>query len=100
MAGDKPHDYGKQRLWGAIGWGLMTVISGYLIDLASVGELEKDYTPSFYLVVIILSINVLAVIKIKVINQLVFIKQILYFDQNLFFLSICSRLTIIKNRMN
>ena len=78
----------------------MTVISGYLIDLASVGELEKDYTPSFYLVVIILSINVLAVIKIKVINQLVFIKQILYFDQNLFFLSICSRLTIIKNRMN
>ena len=50
----------------------MAVISGYLIDLASIGDLQKDYTPSFYLVVAILSINVLAVIKIKVqINRFV-----------------------------
>lgn len=45
---------------------MMAVIAGYLIDLASVGDLEKDYTPSFYLVVIILSINALSVTKIKV----------------------------------
>lgn len=44
----------------------MAMIAGYLIDLASVGDLQKDYTPSFYLVVIILSINALCVTKIKV----------------------------------
>jgi hypothetical protein len=53
-------------LWGAVGWGLMAIIAGYLIDLASAGQLQKDYTPSFYLVVIILAINAVSVIKIKV----------------------------------
>ena len=75
-AGDEPAKFGKQRLWGAVGWGLMSVVSGYLIDLASVGQLEKDYTPSFYLVVIILSINVLSVIKIKVIRVAIIIGYI------------------------
>jgi hypothetical protein len=44
----------------------MAIIAGYLIDLASAGQLQKDYTPSFYLVVIILAINAVSVIKIKV----------------------------------
>ncbi|XP_046440617.1 major facilitator superfamily domain-containing protein 6-like isoform X4 [Daphnia pulex] len=66
LLGDKPHNYGAQRLWGAVGWGLMAIIAGYLIDLASAGQLQKDYTPSFYLVVIILAINAVSVIKIKV----------------------------------
>jgi hypothetical protein len=64
--GDKPQDYGVQRLWGALGWGLMAVIAGYLIDLASAGQLTKNYTPSFYLVGIILAINFFSVIPIKV----------------------------------
>ena len=44
----------------------MAIIAGYLIDLASVGDLQKDYTPSFYLVVIILAINVISVARIEV----------------------------------
>ena len=66
MAGDKPHDYGVQRLWGALGWGLFAIIAGYLIDLASIGKAMKDYTPSFYLVFILLAINILSVSKIRV----------------------------------
>ena len=66
MTGDKPHDYGRQRLWGALGWGLFAVIAGYLIDLASIGKTMKDYTPSFYLVFILLAINVISVAKIQV----------------------------------
>ena len=44
----------------------MAIISGYLIDLASAGQLTKNYTPSFYLVGIILAINVISVYPIKV----------------------------------
>ena len=49
----------------------MAVISGYLIDLASAGQLTKDYTPSFYLVGIILAINFFSVIPIKVLSKLI-----------------------------
>lgn len=46
----------------------MAVISGYLIDLASAGQLTKDYTPAICLTGIILVINCFAVIPIKVHN--------------------------------
>lgn len=65
-SGSKPHDYGRQRLWGAIGWGVMAIFAGYLIDMASLGKTMKDYTPSFILVFIMLSINAISVSKIKV----------------------------------
>ena len=64
--GNKPQDYGVQRMWGAIGWGLSAILAGYLIDLASIGKMMKDYTPSFYLVFFLLAINVVSVAKIKV----------------------------------
>eukprot|EP00127_Corallochytrium_limacisporum_P007507 Clim_evm29s253 gene=Clim_evmTU29s253 len=30
MLGDRPQDYGKQRAWGAVGWGGMSPVVGYL----------------------------------------------------------------------
>lgn len=57
-------------MWGAVGWGLMTIVSGYLIDLASGGQLVKNYTPSFYLVAIILGLNAVSVTGIRVRNTL------------------------------
>lgn len=66
LLGNKPQDYGVQRLWGALGWGISAIIAGYLIDIASFGKMAKDYTPSFYLVFIILTLNTLAVSPIKV----------------------------------
>lgn len=64
--GSKPHDYGVQRLWGAIGWGGMAIFAGYLIDLCSIGKTVKDYTSSFILVFIMLTINAMSVSGIKV----------------------------------
>ncbi|CAG7717968.1 unnamed protein product, partial [Allacma fusca] len=49
LLGDKPQYYGSQRLYGAIGWGLFALISGFLIDTVSGTKLLKDYTPAFYL---------------------------------------------------
>lgn len=66
LLGNKPQDFGVQRMWGAIGWGLSAILAGYLIDMVSLGKMVKDYTPSFYLVFFILAINVVAVARIKV----------------------------------
>jgi len=91
-SGDNPNDYGKQRLWGAVGWGLLTIISGFLIDLASIGQTAKNYMPSFYLVVSILFINILAVARIKVV--MLFLNSFYYSVMMNFF----SRLNIVKNQ--
>jgi len=44
----KHQDYGAQRVWGSVGWGIFTVISGYLIDTQSSSGF-KNYTPAFLL---------------------------------------------------
>jgi len=66
LLGSKPHNYGAQRLWGALGWGFFAIISGYLIDVASTGKPMKDYTPSLYLIIILLVINLLFVFRMRV----------------------------------
>ncbi|XP_049819916.1 major facilitator superfamily domain-containing protein 6-A isoform X2 [Aethina tumida] len=49
MLGDKPHRYGYQRLFGALGWGIMSTIAGFIIDAMSGNSSVKDYTGAFYL---------------------------------------------------
>jgi PPP family 3-phenylpropionic acid transporter len=34
MLGDRRDEYGKQRLWGAVGWGMSAPLVGFLIDRA------------------------------------------------------------------
>lgn len=48
MLEGKHQDYGAQRVWGSVGWGVFSVISGYLIDTQSSSS-SKDYTPAFML---------------------------------------------------
>ena len=59
--------YGEQRMWGSIGWGMFVVIAGALIDYASKGQVQKDYTSSFVLVLAILIIDILVASRLKVI---------------------------------
>jgi hypothetical protein len=73
----------------------MAIIAGYLIDLASVGQLQKDYTPSFYLVVIILAINAVSVIKIKVCTRI--LKNPFSINYLPFSTFVSSRLTTTKS---
>lgn len=46
---ERKQDYGKQRLWGTIGWGVMAPVVGMLNDLATNGSSYVDYSPGFYL---------------------------------------------------
>ncbi|XP_075990803.1 sugar baby transporter isoform X2 [Anticarsia gemmatalis] len=51
LLGAKVSDYGKQRLWGSLGWGIFSLLTGVLIDLFSDGAF-KDYTIAFVLMCI------------------------------------------------
>ncbi|XP_021966839.1 major facilitator superfamily domain-containing protein 6 isoform X2 [Folsomia candida] len=57
--GDQPHLYGVQRQWGAMGWGLFSLMAGALVDYRSQGSLIKDYSPCFYIIVVLLLLNFL-----------------------------------------
>jgi hypothetical protein len=61
--GDEPEMYGRQRLWGTVGWGTFSLIAGYFIDTRSQGKLLKDYTPTFYLMAVLLTINLIVSYK-------------------------------------
>lgn len=64
--GDKPEDFGKQRCWGSISWGLFTIFGGVLVDYFSKNDFEKNYDPIFYLCLICILSNFTIDTKIKV----------------------------------
>uniref|UniRef100_A0A023GLB0 Putative transporter n=1 Tax=Amblyomma triste TaxID=251400 RepID=A0A023GLB0_AMBTT len=49
--GDQPQDYGLQRLWGTVGWGIMAPLSGLLVDFVSAYRGYKSDVPGFYMAV-------------------------------------------------
>lgn len=51
LLGTKVSHYGRQRLWGSVGWGIFSLLTGVLIDLFSDGA-YKDYTVAFVLMFI------------------------------------------------
>ncbi|KAF2358198.1 Major facilitator superfamily associated domain [Trinorchestia longiramus] len=59
-------NYGSQRLWGTVGWGLMGPIGGLLVDWWSGPAITKDYTPAFFLVFVIMSADVVVASRLKV----------------------------------
>ncbi|XP_045109294.1 major facilitator superfamily domain-containing protein 6-A-like [Portunus trituberculatus] len=66
LLGAEGERYGQQRLFGSLGWGTLVVITGALIDYASLGQTEKDYTPAFVLSLAILFIDLLAATRLQV----------------------------------
>lgn len=65
LLGEFPSKYGNQRLWGSIGWGLLSFLGGFIIDQFSAGQVSKNHTPVFILMVITLSINLIVAWKLK-----------------------------------
>lgn len=56
--------YGKQRVWGTIGFGTTALIAGYVVDLFSDGAIT--YAPAFIVMLIFSICDLLACIKLKV----------------------------------
>ncbi|CAI6360488.1 unnamed protein product [Macrosiphum euphorbiae] len=52
ILGENKTKYGHQRMWGAIGWGTMSIVSGVCVDWLSKGLEYKNYTPGFIIALI------------------------------------------------
>lgn len=65
MLGDKPQRYGHQRLWGSVGWGSFSIISGLLIDKFSEGQAAKNYSVGFYLMAGLIVLDMVVSSKLK-----------------------------------
>jgi len=66
ISGDKAHNYGMQRQWGAIGWGFFSLTCGYLIDVGSKGQLMKNFGPCFYLLAGLLVLDLVVMFQWRV----------------------------------
>ena len=64
MLGDKPQLYGNQRLWGAIGWGVFSLLAGFLVDKFSSGTV-KNYSIVFYMTLIIITFDMVVSTRLK-----------------------------------
>lgn len=55
-----------QRLWGSVGWGCISLLAGLLVDAMSHGQLLKDYSGVFYMLVGFLVLDFVSVSLIPV----------------------------------
>lgn len=56
LLGDRPSQYGMQRLWGSVGWGVFSIIAGYMVDQFSEGGVS-DYTTVFALMSVMMILD-------------------------------------------
>ncbi|XP_076242063.1 major facilitator superfamily domain-containing protein 6 [Calliopsis andreniformis] len=56
--------YGRQRVWGTIGFGISALLAGYAVDNWSKGEIIKTYTPAFLLIFVFSFFDLLCCKKI------------------------------------
>ncbi|XP_022902451.2 major facilitator superfamily domain-containing protein 6-A [Onthophagus taurus] len=64
MLENQPNKYGVQRSFGALGWGVFSIISGFMIDTSSSGT-SKYYLPVFYLGASLLIVDFIISLNIK-----------------------------------
>lgn len=64
--GDKPNRYGYQRMFGALGWGLLSLLAGVLVDVMSDDEDQPNYSICFYLAAVILVVDFVVSSRLQV----------------------------------
>lgn len=58
------YDYGKQRVWGTLGFGITALISGYVVEYFSGNQLT--YTPALIVMLVCTAIDFFACIKLQI----------------------------------
>ncbi|CAL1299104.1 unnamed protein product [Larinioides sclopetarius] len=66
MLGNRKEDYGLQRLWGTIGWGIGALVGGYINQLISPDPTNIDYSLSFYLLGVLIIIDLIPIYKLQI----------------------------------
>lgn len=75
FSGAKVSQYGKQRLWGSVGWGIFSLLTGALIDAFSDGE-YKNYAVAFILMFIFMMGDVIVSCFVKVCGYMNLTKRV------------------------
>ncbi|XP_063235657.1 major facilitator superfamily domain-containing protein 6 isoform X2 [Bacillus rossius redtenbacheri] len=57
--------YGRQRVFGTVGFGVTALLAGYAIDWWSAGSATKDYTPAFVLVFVFTAVDLCCCSKLQ-----------------------------------
>ncbi|XP_078033340.1 major facilitator superfamily domain-containing protein 6 isoform X2 [Augochlora pura] len=57
--------YGRQRVWGTIGFGISAFLAGYAVDYWSEGKMIKVYTPAFLLIFVFSFFDIIFCRKLK-----------------------------------
>ncbi|XP_067642983.1 major facilitator superfamily domain-containing protein 6 isoform X2 [Eurosta solidaginis] len=65
ILGERHHLYGKQRLYGSIGFGVSSIVAGVLVDKMSGDGASKDYTIAFWMTLMIMAFDLFASTKLK-----------------------------------
>lgn len=63
---DKHSKFGEQRCWTAVGWGLISIFGGLLVDFFSHDEVYKNYKPIAYLILTFMILNFIVARDIQV----------------------------------
>lgn len=58
------YDYGKQRVWGTIGFGTTALVAGYIVNIFS--DVSITYAPAFAVMLFFSICDLFACIKLKV----------------------------------
>ncbi|XP_076762676.1 sugar baby transporter isoform X1 [Xylocopa sonorina] len=59
LGNERRKEYGKQKMWGSIGFGIFGISAGYLVDVFSKGQLQKDYTCIFYIMLVTMIFDII-----------------------------------------
>ncbi|CAL1274891.1 unnamed protein product [Larinioides sclopetarius] len=63
--GDKMEDYGKQRMWGTIGWAIFALAAGALNHAFSKSNGETNYIPGFYMAIVFYTLDIFLIWKLQ-----------------------------------
>ncbi|KAG8179144.1 hypothetical protein JTE90_015334 [Oedothorax gibbosus] len=63
--GSKPQLYGRQRMWGTIGWGTFALLVGYLNQVLTGTSNTYNYSAGFYMLVALFLIDMLVIPKLQ-----------------------------------
>ncbi|VVC46192.1 Major facilitator superfamily domain,Major facilitator superfamily associated domain [Cinara cedri] len=69
LLGVNKYLYGKQRLWGSLGFGIFAIVSGACVDWFSKGQEYKNYTPAFAISLVCFFCDIIIVSNIEVVQD-------------------------------
>ncbi|GFS57311.1 hypothetical protein NPIL_508521 [Nephila pilipes] len=66
--GAHPELYGRQRMWGTVGWGSFALLAGYMNQVFTGASAKYSFSPGFYMLTGLFAIDLIVISKLKLKN--------------------------------